>query len=147
MRIKDILFGKKKFFETLHLGLFEARVRNERTAEKITWLSVIKIENYSDEITILLDGNGYNPKKEQLDSVSWIIKNLKTIDNKIIDTINKNPALNEKYKDKNLFDLRLECIYPWDANLNSYELSLQSKSDKEFGISVIIQDKELIEIE
>jgi hypothetical protein len=80
MGVKDILFGKKKYFETANLGIFETRARSGSTAKNKIWLSTIRIENYSDEIVILLDGDSFGPLKDQLDVADWVVKNLKTID-------------------------------------------------------------------
>ncbi|MFA6393243.1 MAG: hypothetical protein WCW54_04150 [Candidatus Paceibacterota bacterium] len=146
INIRQLLFGTKKLVETKKLGTFDATVRNENTAKEITWCSTIKIVNYSDDITILLEGDAFGPAKIQIESATWIIENIKEIDKELISKINSNSELNEKYRNNNLTDLRLSCLNPWEISLNSYELSYESKSENEFSVSAIVQKNKIIEV-
>jgi|ERR1035437_999051 hypothetical protein len=144
--IRQLLFGTKKLVETKKLGTFDATVRNENTAKDITWCSTIGIKDYSEDITILLEGDGFEPSKKQIESATCIIENIKEIDKELISKINRNPELIEKYGNYNLTELRLSCLNPWDISLDSYELSYESKSGAEFSVSAIVQKNKIIEI-
>lgn len=144
--IKQFLFGTKKFVETKNLGTFNATVRNENTAKDITWCSTIGIKDYSEDITIILEGDGFEPSKKQIESATWIIENIEEIDKELISTINQNPELIEKYGNYNLTELRLLCLNPWEISLDSYELSYESKSGEELSVSVIVQRNKILEV-
>jgi hypothetical protein len=146
INIRQLIFGTKKFVETKKLGTFDATVRNENTAKDITWCSSIGIKDYSEDITILVEGDGFEPSKKQIESATWIIENIKEIDKELISKINRNPELIEKYGNYNLTELRLSCLNPWDISLDSYELSYESNSEKEFSVSAIVQQKKIIEV-
>ena len=147
MSFKDILFGEKKFVETEIVGTFHARIRKKNNSKAITWTSTIRIDNYSDEIVILLEGDSFGPAKVQVESATWIIQNIKGIENELLTEINRDLKLSDKFKNKNLNDLRLSCLNPWDISFNNYELSFESKSDESFAISAIIQNQKIVEIE
>lgn len=147
MSIMNLLFGSKKRIETAKLGTFEAKIKNEKTAKDITWLSTIEITDYSDDITIILEGDGYGPEQKQLESATWIIENIKKINDELVSRINSDSTLNEKYRKFDLYDLRLSCLNPWEISLNSYELSFESKTNDDFAVSVIIQNEKIIEID
>lgn len=147
MSFKDILFGEKKFVEIEMLGTFCARIRKNNNSKSITWTSTIKIDNYSDEIVILLDGDAFGPVEEQIESATWIIQHIKGIENELLTEIKRDFKLSDKFKNKNINDLRLSCLNPWNTSLNNYELSFESKFDDSFAISVIIQNRKIVEIE
>ena len=147
MSIMNLLFGSKKRIETAKLGIFEAKIKNEKTAKDITWLSTVEITDYSNDITIILEGDGYGPEQKQLESATWIIENIKIINDELVSKINNDSTLNEKYRKFDLYDLRLSCLNPWEISLNSYELSFESKRNDEFAVSVIIQNEKIIKID
>ena len=146
MFILDYLFGKKKFVEIPKIGVFEARVRNHNV-KKNTWVTTISIKDYADEIVIILDGDANAPEKKQVESVIWIIENLKEIDKEVIAGINRNRKLTDKFNKYDVNDLRLSDVNPYDAYLNSYDVSYSLKSNEEIGVSVIIQNNKVLEIE
>ncbi|MBP1664475.1 MAG: hypothetical protein H6Q19_1615 [Bacteroidetes bacterium] len=146
MSILDILLGKKVFIETKHLGTFSARIRKNNNSRNIVWSSTIEIENYSKEIVILLEGDILGPEQEEVENTTWIIQNLKLIEKEMLNEIDRNYKLNEKFKHKNLNELRLSCIYPRDKNLNTIELSFESTSDDTTGTYAIIQNQKIIEV-
>lgn len=147
MSIMNLLFGSKKRIETAKLGIFEAKIKNEKTAKDITWLSTVEITDYSNDITIILEGDGYGPEQKQLESATWIIENIKIINDELVSKINNDSTLNEKYRKFDLYDLRPSCLNPWEISLNSYELSFESKRNDEFAVSVIIQNEKIIKID
>lgn len=146
INIKQFFLGTKKYMETTKLGTFEASVWKENTEKEISWCSTIGIKDYSEDITIILEGDGYEPSKKQIESATWIIENISEIDTELIAKINRNPELIEKYGMYNLSYLRLSCLNPWDISLNSYELTYESISGKEFSVSAIVQKNMIIEI-
>ncbi len=144
--IRDLLFGKKKYIQTEKLGTFEARFK--ANSQKIkTWLSTIRIEGYSDEIVIILDGNSSGPFTKDIKNIIPIIDNIEQFDNKLRNKVQDNSSLNQKFKKFNLKELRLACIYPWDETRNSFELSYELISDDTVGFSVIYGNDKIIEIE
>ena len=147
MGISDFLFGKKKYFETNKLGTFTARVRNENTVRNYVWKSSTPIANYNNNIVILLEGDAFEPLKNHLETANWIVENITEIDKEIISKINSNSELKEKFKNKNLSDLRLDLIYPSIDELYKFELSYISNSDTDFSITVLIQNKQIVDIE
>jgi hypothetical protein len=144
--IRDLLFGKKKFIKIDKLGTFAARFKANSVKIK-SWLSTIRIEGYSDEIVIILEGDSSGPFTKQIESVTLIIENIEQFDDKLRNKIQDNSRLNEKFKKINLKELRLACINPWDETRKNFELSYELISDETVGLSVIYQNHEIIEIE
>lgn len=145
--IKKILFGEKRFFKTSMIGTFEAKVRYENSKKEISWCSTIKIEGYSDEIVIILDGNALEPDRNLIDSATWIIENIKKIDLELIDKISRSPNLIDKFKGCDLSGIRLVFLSLWEKQFNSFELSYDSRFSEDLNITAILQNKKIIEIE
>ena len=143
--IRDLLLGKKIYIQTDRLGTFEARFKANSKKIK-TWLSSIRIEGYSNEIVIILDGNSSGPFTKQIEKVTPIIENIEQFDNKLRNKVQDSSRLNEKFKKFNLKELRLACINPWDETRNNFELSYEFISNDTEGLSVIYENEKIIEI-
>lgn len=147
MNIRNFLFGKTKLFETAKLGTFKATIRNEKTRKVVVWLCTVAIPGYADEITIILEGDGYAPDPQQIESATRIVESIQRFNKELIASIMSDHGLREKYRSIDLQALRLACLNPWEISLNSYELSFESLTNEAVGVSAIVQEGKIIEID
>jgi len=143
--IKDFLFGKKKQVTVEGLGTFEARVKPGPIKNK-SWLTIIKLVRYQKESAIILEGNSNGPAPIQIEKVKFVIANLEKIEQEVETRIYNSFQLKKKYPHFKISDLQLDCIYPWEEDRHSFELSYDFLSDESKGISVTVEDGEIIEI-
>ena len=129
--IGKLLFGEKVKIKTDSLGVFVARVKNVNQKD-IIWTG--KIESKQHELILLLLGGSSGPYKHQLEATIHIIDELDNIKNQIVQLINNDSELKDKFQNQNISDFHLACINPWLKNETSYELSFDStKNDKYVG--------------
>jgi hypothetical protein len=125
-RIIKLLIGEKIEVEISELGIFNARIRNINK-ENIVWTGSISYNKSNQDLVILLLGDSKGPYKSQIEDTKIILKDLESINNQIIEIVNKDYSLKEKFKNQRITDFYLACINPWLKNEISYELSFESK--------------------
>ena len=120
-----ILFGEKVKINVEDLGVFKARVRNIHK-KNILWTGKVIPNGYNDELILLLLGDARGPCTSEIETVKLIINNLESIKRQIIEMLNKNKELKEKFHNQRMSDFYLACINPWRKNEVSNELSFES---------------------
>jgi hypothetical protein len=143
--ILDLLFGKKRYVKTQKLGTFDARIRKETAKEK-TWCSTFEIENYSEEVCVILEGDTKGPFKKHIENATRVIENLDKTDSQIKEMIKKSDKQREIFIDTNLDDLKLEAIISLDSDTYELMYCIDLHSDDEKSIGATYKNNQIITI-
>lgn len=99
--IKQLLFGKKRFYEDPILGTFDTRVKSDNPSIARTWSSEYSIPHQKAKTVFILEGNVNSPDKRQLESAHRVVAELATIVTFFDKKVQANPQMKNKYKQWN----------------------------------------------
>jgi hypothetical protein len=145
--LKNIFYGKEKIITDSKLGELKARFKNEHSGKSITWSGEKDFNFGSEKTGIILEGDSNGPFGKQLQAAYDIIDHIEAIKTQIAEKISIDAGLQEKWQGKNINEFYLTIIVPREIDDNSFELVFDSiYKDDQLGISVIWQNKSIIEI-
>ncbi|MGD1846229.1 MAG: hypothetical protein ACFB10_12650, partial [Salibacteraceae bacterium] len=110
--IKQLLFGRKIYFNDPVLGKFSTRVKSDNPSINRTWYSAKRIGNYPEDTLFILEGNSRGPNKMELESVRKLMAELPQVMNQVDKDLSQKANYN-KFKDWKS-SLYLSAVNPYE---------------------------------